>query len=247
MDDGAAGNRSRRNPALAAREIGQRIETVWRTDVGLTALLAFLFVMLLVAPPLMSSGIVPSVVFDVLFSLIVISGVLAVSTRRWTSAAAIVLGVCALVFRWLNFGLGHAAVSLIDAGTGAVALLFFAALVMGQVLRAGPITLHRVRGAVAAYLLFGLAWSAGYLFVLDLDRGAFHLAEGKDPRLELIYFSFVTLTTVGYGDITPLIPLARSLAMAEALVGQLFPAVLIGRLVSMEISNRSADGGPPTA
>ena len=63
----------------------------------------------------------------------------------------------------------------------------------------------------------------------------------KDPRLELLYFSFVTLTTVGYGDITPLLPAARSLAISEALVGQLFPAVLIGRLVSMELLSRSRD------
>jgi hypothetical protein len=227
--------------------MGERIGTVWRTDVGLTALLVFLVVMLLIAPPLMSGGIVPPVVFDVLFSLIIVSGALAVSTRRSTSVAAIALGICALSFRWLNFGLGHATVSLLDAITGAVALLFFAALVLGQVLRAGPITLHRVRGAMAAYLLFGLAWSAAYQFVLDLSPSSFRLAEGKDPRLELVYFSFVTLTTVGYGDITPLLPAARSLAMAEALVGQLFPAVLIGRLVGMELSSRGSGGGNPAA
>jgi hypothetical protein len=52
----------------------------------------------------------------------------------------------------------------------------------------------------------------------------------------LIYYSFVTLTTVGYGDITPLHPTARSLAMAEALIGQLYPAILIARLVSLRIT-----------
>ena len=130
---------------------------------------------------------------------------------------------------------------MIDALIGAVALLFFAALVLGQVLRSGPITMHRVRGAVAAYMLFGLAWAAAYQFVYALSPVSFRLNAGSDPRLELIYFSFVTLTTVGYGDITPLVASARSLAIAEALVGQLFPAVLIGRLVSMELLSRSRE------
>jgi len=200
-----------------------------------------LFVTLLVAPPLLGAGIVHSVLFDILFSLILVSGAAAVSNRRWQTITAVVLAVASLSFRWLNFGLGNSSIALIDAGIGAVALLFFAALVLGQVLRKGPITLHRVRGAVAAYLLFGLAWSAAYQFVYDLLPTAFRLDPTKDPRLELIYFSFVTLTTVGYGDITPLIPAARSLAIAEALVGQLFPAVLIGRLVSMELLSRTRD------
>ena len=59
---------------------------------------------------------------------------------------------------------------------------------------------------------------------------------------ELAYFSFVTLTTVGYGDITPVSPVARSLCVAEALVGQLYPAILIGRLVSLQISSRQDSG-----
>ena len=57
-----------------------------------------------------------------------------------------------------------------------------------------------------------------------------------------MYFSYVTLTTVGYGDITPLYPVARTLAAAEALVGQLYPAILIGRLVSLQIASRSGGG-----
>jgi voltage-gated potassium channel Kch len=58
--------------------------------------------------------------------------------------------------------------------------------------------------------------------------------------MTLLYYSFVTLTTVGYGDVTPLAPAARSLAITEALIGQLFPAVLIARLVSMELASKSS-------
>jgi voltage-gated potassium channel Kch len=62
--------------------------------------------------------------------------------------------------------------------------------------------------------------------------------------MSLLYYSFVTLTTVGYGDVTPVAPAARSLAVAEALVGQLFPAVLIARLVSMELASKQGSKGP---
>jgi len=237
----------RPNPARAARHLGRTIETVWRTDVGMSALVVFLFCMLIVAPPLLGAGIVKPVVFDVLFSLILVSAAAAVANRKWAAVTAVALAVASLAFRWINFGLGDPSIALVDTAIEAAALLFFAALVMSQVLREGPITVHRVRGAVAAYLLFGLACAAAYLVVYDVAPAAFRLAVGKDPRLELVYFSFVTLTTVGYGDITPITPTARSLAIAEALIGQLFPAVLIGRLVGMEIISRRGEGDDPPA
>jgi len=246
VQDAAPPEDRRASPARAAREVGRTLETVWRTDAGMTALVVVLFCTLIVAPPLLGAGIVKPVVFDVLFSLILISAATAVATRRWASVTAVALAVASVAFRWINFGLGHPSIALVDAAIEAVAFLFFAALVMSQVLRRGSITMHRVRGAVAAYLLFGLAWSAAYQVVYDLAPGAFRLAAGNDPRLELLYFSFVTLTTVGYGDITPILPTARSLAIAEALIGQLFPAVLIGRLVGLEVSGRRGRGDDPS-
>ena len=95
-------------------------------------------------------------------------------------------------------------------------------------------TLHRVQGAVAAYLLLGLVWGYAYQLVAALAPGAFANAvatPGQDHNL--IYFSFVTLTTVGYGDVTPVHPAARSLALMEALTGQLYPAILLARLVTL--------------
>jgi voltage-gated potassium channel Kch len=233
---------SRRGRRAAVQRLGGRVGDFWRTDVALTALLIFLFSLLLLAPTLLSAGLLSPAVLDVLFSLIVVSAAAAASAHRVAAVVASVLAIGTLAIRWLHFGLGVRALGILDPALGAVALLTFAALVLAQVFRAGPITMHRVRGSVAAYLLFGLSWAAAYELALRVDPQAFRLAGGKDPRLELVYFSFVTLTTVGYGDITPQIPAARSLAIAEALVGQLFPAVLIARLVSMELADRMAAG-----
>jgi hypothetical protein len=106
---------------------------------------------------------------------------------------------------------------------------------MVKAFRAGPVNVHRIQGAVAAYLLFGLTWAAAYQLVAALAPGAFASAQPlavQDPRV-WTYYSFVTLTTMGYGDVTPVHPAARSLALMEALTGQLYPAVLLARLVSL--------------
>ena len=115
-----------------------------------------------------------------------------------------------------------------------------ALVVLAQTFRAGPVNFHRIQGAVAAYLLLGLAWALAYELVSLLAAGAFSFAGSGGPeRPDFVYFSFVTLTTVGYGDVTPVHPVARSLAVAEALTGQLYPAILLARLVSL------ATGGGP--
>ena len=101
---------------------------------------------------------------------------------------------------------------------------------------------HRIGGAVAAYLLIALVCAFGYLLIEVLIPGAFHLPDWV-PKIDdlrfvriFYYFSISTLTTLGYGDVTPVHPFARSLAMMEALIGQLYPATLIARLVTLRIA-----------
>src|SRR5262249_49443482 len=118
-----------------------------------------------------------------------------------------------------------------------------ASIILIQVFRDGQINVYRIEGAVAVYLLLGVIWSGCYRLVIHFDPAAFSMPEPitEDTVMaKLVYFSFVTLTTVGYGDVTAVHPMARSLALLEALTGQLFPAVLIARLVGMEISHREA-------
>jgi hypothetical protein len=101
----------------------------------------------------------------------------------------------------------------------------------------GEITFQRIQGSIVVYLLMGLVFAytfqAIYFFA---GASSFNNISGSDLKT-FLYFSFTTLTTVGYGDITPVHSLARSLANFEALVGQLYPAILIARLVSMEFES----------
>ena len=115
-----------------------------------------------------------------------------------------------------------------------------ALIVLVQAFRAGPVTMHRIEGAIAAYLLLGITWASAYHFMRLLDPGAFTGAGmgAGTGAASFMYFSFVTLTTVGYGDVAPVHEVARSLAILEALTGQLYPAILLARLVSLEVVDR---------
>jgi hypothetical protein len=115
-------------------------------------------------------------------------------------------------------------------------------------LRPGPVSVHRVMGGIAAYLLIGLTWAFGYKLLLEIMPGAIHFQTPLTPEVatgepgRLIYFSFETLTTVSYGDAYPVHRVARSLTTAEALIGQLYPAILIASLVGMALQARSNAG-----
>jgi hypothetical protein len=105
---------------------------------------------------------------------------------------------------------------------------------------------HRVRGAIAAYLLIGFFFATAFRLLDNLIPGAFsHPAhaimgqQGQDIASSFMYFSLVTLTTVGFGDISAVHPVARSLVTLEAVIGTLYPAILIARLVSLQIEQES--------
>ena len=108
----------------------------------------------------------------------------------------------------------------------------------------GPVSVHRVMGGIAGYLLIGVTWAFGYKLLLEMIPDAIHfqtplavgVSTGEPGRL--IYFSFETLTTVSYGDAYPVHRVARSLTTAEALIGQLYPAILIATLVGMVLQAR---------
>jgi voltage-gated potassium channel len=116
--------------------------------------------------------------------------------------------------------------------------IFFAmsiVLAVIQLFAPGPVTLHRLMGGICVFVMLGMCWSILYMYLIWWQPDAFagRVLDGSDsPQFwDMIYFSFVTLTTLGYGDITPAAPLARALAYTEAIVGQLYIAILIGTMV----------------
>jgi hypothetical protein len=219
---------ARRVPGLAA------FSRFWADDRGLSVFSALLFVVVFVVPPLVTAGGGRRFTSDVVFALLLVSGVHALGGGR---AARMVLMPAAIVTLVLDLGSWFVPVPpTLVLALGLVSQVLFLVVVLGLTLRDGPVTGHRLLGGVAAYLLLGVIWAYAYTLVGTISPGAFSgpIDVGDGPRA-LLYFSFVTLTTVGYGDVQPLHPVARSLAMLEAVTGVLYIAILISRLVSQAL------------
>ncbi len=215
----------------------------WNADRSLSALLALLGVLLFVVTPLTQLTGVGAALNGVVFTVLAITGTAAVTRRPVLVAAVGLVGVARLMLDWSSDGPLSQGLMVGDLLLRTCFVLLIAALVTVQIFRPGNYSFHRVQGAIAIYLLAALAWAYAYEIVRLLDPGAFHVgtSRGSTANLALFrYFSFETLTTLGYGDVLPVGSIARSLAAMEALFGQLFPAVMITRLVSLEIAERTS-------
>jgi Ion channel len=221
------------------RKPAEALSRFWATDRGLSILLGFLVVAVFLLPLLRDVGPLRRVVRDVIISLLLISGAGAVYERRPTFLVISVVATAALLVRWVSWLTPSDVLEQWRAVSLLTSLGLLSLVVLAQVFRKGPVTLHRIQGAIAVYLLLGLTWGFAYELLALRQPGAF-----AGPGVEVAasetwqYYSFVTLTTVGYGDVTPIHAGARSLAMLEALTGQLYPAILLARLVSLEVESR---------
>jgi hypothetical protein len=179
-------------------------------------------------------------------SLIIISGAVATVRDRRIILLAVGLAVGSLFVGWEDLERPNPYLNLLNDLYSVVFISVLVVLILRQVLRAGPITSRRVQGSVALYLLLGVLWAVCYEIIELLQPGSFGVPahKGRAGLPQLAYFSFTTLTTLGIGDILPLSPLARSFVILEGLVGQLFPVILIARLVTLEIERQQRTHEP---
>lgn len=224
----------------------KRAKLIWIEDKGLSFFLGFLVFMTIFVPMvrLSRSG---RIVIDLIFVLIFLSGAVATIRKRM------------LVYLALTFTVVEFTADLIvefyplfgywgwDTTLKICGLAILIVMTLKHTFRPGPISGHRVMGGVATYLLIGIIWAFGYKRLMETHPDAIHfetsfagIPTGEPSRL--MYFSFSTLTSVSYGDVRPVHRVARSLATAEALVGQLYPSVLIATLVGMSLQARSNTG-----
>jgi voltage-gated potassium channel len=217
-------------------------ENVSRHLVLLIALLA-----IFIAAPFVSPYYYGPTILNVIGAAMLLSATYAVSRRR----SFVIFGVGFSIFSiattfWLAASPGHWLI-IISHGSLMILITFFAVAILSYVLGSAQVTWDKIYGAICAYLLFGYAWAFAYSVVVEMEPTAFASVTSPMPHdivgrvMHLRYFSFVTLATLGYGDIVPLTPAARTLALLEAIVGQFYLVALVGRLVGLHIVHGSSD------
>jgi hypothetical protein len=221
----------------------KKLMRFWTDDQGLTLFLVILVIDVFLMGPLVRTGLLLDLAGDVLYSLLLLAGIFTVVRGRTLQWVAGLLVALTIIVRWCSIGFASEALALLNGALSFASVLAFLVVVLWSVFRPGLVTGNRVRGAIAAYLLLALCFSLAYDLIAHIHPAAFTLTglEGQQSQVRawtFLYFSVITLTTVGFGDITAIHPVARSLVMAEAFMGQLYPAILIARLVTLEMETR---------
>jgi hypothetical protein len=200
-------------------------------------LLTTLIVIYLTSPFFVDRPVGNFVVFFVFLGSIIIVAYQIQRSRR-TLSLYIGLVLVALLLRSLSY-LPSTSLNfnrLFDVFSTIIFLAFLSLsiyLILRELTIARQVTADIIKGGLCVYFLFGFLWTALYGIIYSLDANSFHAASSVITRADLAHFSFTTLSTVGYGDITPVSEIARVLANLEGMVGVMYPAIFIARLVGL--------------
>ena len=213
---------------------------------SMSALLAILVIQMFVLVPTGGGARLVLLIGETLFSLILLAGIFSMVRLKPARAVLGTFVVLSLVTHTARSVFGLPSLIGWDFFLSSFSVAGMLVVILRMVYSAGPVTAHRIRGSVAGYLLLGMLFARTYALISSLAPDAFNLAAAPvrfqaEHAEAFYYFSVVTLTTVGFGDITAVAPVARSFVMAEALIGQLYPAILIARLVSLGVANRTKE------
>ena len=208
--------------------------------------LLILLLLIFIVQPIVAPFYYGPTILIVIGAAVLLSATYAVSRRP----SFLIIGLCLSIFSiamtsWLAAAPSHLLI-MVTHGSLMVLIGFFAVAILSYVLGGGKVTWDKIYGAVCAYLLLGYAWTFAYSFIAEAETDAFVFLTSAMPHdivgrvMQLRYFSFVTLATVGYGDIVPHTAAARTLALLEAILGQFYLVALVGRLVGLHIVHSDA-------
>lgn len=204
----------------------------------LVAELAFLLVY-----PFFVGSSTHDVLGRVLGLVVFVAAIYAVLGRGRVTWMALLVGLPSIVVHIFNVAGRMRGLETFGLVSGLVFLIFVSTVLVTTIISDPSVTADTLAGAVSAYLLIGITFGMAYTLIDRLAPGSFKdtILPGKQfSQGEFTFFSFITLTTVGYGDIVPWGPHARAVAMIESVLGIMYPAVMIGRLVALH--GRKRDG-----
>ena len=201
-------------------------------------------VLLIAFTPFVESLRLGDLIEACLVTVVLISAVLVVGAHRRLLAVAMLVLAPAIAGKWLSHFYPEKVPPHLFLTFGLALVAFSVVSLLGFVLRAARVDAEVLCAAISAYLMLGLLWSFAYILVARIAPDSFSFANSADANERMdgfnaFYFSFVTLSTVGFGDVTPVSKVARTLAIMEAITGMFYVAVLIARLVSMYSPSRT--------
>ena len=208
-------------------------------------LLSSLFLIIFIHP-LIKTLEINNWIFDILLSMLIISGITSLKFRKEKFIRLSYFGLFTLAIIWINHFAGLLVINLISF----IVLLFFMIYItysmISYVARHKEISSILILNAINSYLFLGIIGSflfllsdIGYKLIFDITNATINFGYTNNPTIfDYIYFGFITLTTVGYGDVTPAVPLTKSLAMLISLTGQLYLTILVAMLVGKFLSKK---------
>lgn len=180
---------------------------------------------------------------SIFFSLIVVACLLSLAQQRVAVGAIIFLGISSLILHWIISTIQPSPKFHVSFYLANIIFLFFVTyFVLYSITKHHQVTADTLLGAVCGYFLVAFIWSDIYLLINILNPSAFSKLL-TNPSLhksaeQAMYYSFTTMTTLGYGDILPLSPVARTFSWLEAVAGQIYLAVWISQLVGLQIAQK---------
>ncbi|PVX44677.1 ion channel [Flavobacterium sp. 103] len=208
----------------------------WDKESGLSGMLVLLFIMHFFLIPIFGSYSSFMVIINVFWMLFLIAGIISLSKSKKQTILYTIIPFLFILFGWISVFQPSPFVLLADIVFTIATFMLLIFLVLKKVFEPGPITEYRVIGSIVVYMILANFWSVIYLFIYEHIPGAFQITlppfESNTLQANFLYFSYITITTTGFGEIVPLHPFARAMVQIEAIIGVLYPVILIGRLVS---------------
>jgi len=218
------------------KSLNKKLQQFWAEEKSLSVLLLILIVHIFVITPLGQQTILLESIFLIFYASLLSAG-LFLLIKNAKLRVVIIFMLILLLLLGSDFFFTSVSLGVLDDSITVVYCIMLGWVVLLRTFSDGPVTIHRIQGAVVVYLLISFLFALLYHSIYLLNTETAFKGLNSFDRKEFMYFSLTTLTTVGYGDITPGLSSTRSLANLEGLIGQLYPAILIARLVSMEFES----------
>ena len=193
---------------------------------------------LLIIVPIFKGFAGISILTNIVFTTTLISGVYAVSKKKHVPLTAVFLATPFFASMWTGIFLKNPSLVLVGECFGILFTGFIVITILLFIFGEKEVTSNVIYGAIVAYLLIAIMWAFIYSLLEIIQPGSFAIGEGQIEidRLLFIYYSLVTITTLGYGDITPVTPPANAFSSLEAVIGQIYLVVTVARLVGINIA-----------